>query len=461
MALFLFISCQQEEIIEFNDQTSVELQKSLKIKLSDEELINQIKELKIGTKRAYIKYNKKYPNNDFNKRFGKPILNEIKYIQFVDDENITMIVPLTKKKDKKRKLLASYYKNGKKTYKVFTNKKYKRNESESVFESNLLNNLDLFFKTSKNKNYQSKAGAYEEYLYSSGCWDVYQVHEDGFSYRSYRNTCPDEKGDSEINDEWDEPADPDTPDDTGDVTDYCDSGDPTCDDGTGGSTGSDGDNTTSGDQIIFDSLFENSIAGCVYENLQVESGDYKNIIKRFDGEFPVSHLKFSLSNTLPNNTNAITIPPSQYVIEIKLNGNNLNRPVLSIARTIIHETLHAEMFRKLMSILNNGGDLDGLTKSQLNSMLSNGDFPGVFDYYTRFGVNGFQHEQMAAHYIDTMASILMEYDNGNSNIQFYKDLSWVGLKNTTVWNDKPYSEKLRINNVISNFNLNSDKNCEQ
>jgi hypothetical protein len=42
----------------------------------------------------------------------------------------------------------------------------------------------------------------------------------------------------------------------------------------------------------------------------------------------------------------------------------LARPNLSIARTLIHETIHAEMYRKILSILENGGDLEGLTEAQ-------------------------------------------------------------------------------------------------
>ena len=133
MLLFLFISCEQEEIIDFGSASSIEQQKYSKTKLSDEELINQINDLKSGTRRAYIKFNKNHLNHDFNKKFGKPLVKEIKYIKFSDDDNIIMILPLVKKNHKKKKILATYYKNGKKTYKVFTNKKYKKN-SESFLK---------------------------------------------------------------------------------------------------------------------------------------------------------------------------------------------------------------------------------------------------------------------------------------------------------------------------------------
>ncbi len=75
MLLFLFISCEQEEIIDIGDQTSIEQQKYSKLKntskLSDEKLIQQIQDLKKGVKRAYRKYNKKHPNKKFSKKFGE------------------------------------------------------------------------------------------------------------------------------------------------------------------------------------------------------------------------------------------------------------------------------------------------------------------------------------------------------------------------------------------------------
>lgn len=111
-----------------------------------------------------------------------------------------------------------------------------------------------------------------------------------------------------------------------------------------------------------------------------------------------------------------------------------------------------------MSILDNGGNLDGLTTSEWNQKLSNGDYPGIFDYYSRFGVNGMQHEQMAAHYINTISDILEEFQPGLSQ-DIYNALAWEGLKNTTAWNSLAQSEKNAINNIISNYNSGGSESC--
>lgn len=57
-------------------------------------------------------------------------------------------------------------------------------------------------------------------------------------------------------------------------------------------------------------------ADCIYDMLNELSESFAAAIKKFDGEFPVSHLKFENSSSLPNNINAKTVPPSNYLITI-------------------------------------------------------------------------------------------------------------------------------------------------
>ncbi len=197
---------------------------------------------------------------------------------------------------------------------------------------------------------------------------------------------------------------------------------------------------------------------CVYNKLNSTSSGFTNIIRKFDGTFPVSHLAFKESSSLPSNINASTSPPSNYLITITLNSNNLNRPNLSIARTIIHETIHAEMFRKILSIINNGGNLDGITIQQWTNKLSNGDYAGIFDYYSRYGVNDMQHEQMAAHYITTISGFLAEMQPGLPQ-NIYNALAWEGLQGTVAWNSLSTSKKTEITNTINQFNQKGSENC--
>jgi hypothetical protein len=100
---------------------------------------------------------------------------------------------------------------------------------------------------------------------------------------------------------------------------------------------------------------------CVYNKLNSSSSGFADAIKKFDPEFPVSHLNFKSSST-EKNVNAYTYPPSNFTVVIEIRKQFGKAKF--ITRTLIHETIHAEMYRKILSILENGGDLEGLTEAQ-------------------------------------------------------------------------------------------------
>lgn len=211
------------------------------------------------------------------------------------------------------------------------------------------------------------------------------------------------------------------------------------------------------DKIILNSSFDyDPRAKCILDRLlKMNGGAFKSIIQKFDGDFPVSHLRFVLSYGLASYINASTLPPSGYIIEIQLNGNNLQRPNLSIARTLIHEVIHAEMFRKLLEIANNNGEID---PTNLRLCLENSNYTGMFDYYERYGQNKFQHEQIAQHYIETIVSILKLFNNSYPE-HIYESLAWEGLMWTTAWNNLNTREQERITNDIETFDNQGKESC--
>ncbi len=210
------------------------------------------------------------------------------------------------------------------------------------------------------------------------------------------------------------------------------------------------------EEVIMDSSFKNTKAECVYNKLMSLSGGFKKAIQKFDGKFPVSHLRFKVIPTLPNGYNAQTLPPEDYLIEIQFNQEGLNRPNLSIARTIIHETIHAEIFRKLLSIANNNGHID---VNDLIYSLTNNDFPGLLDYYIRYGPTKYQHEQMAQHYRSTIISVLKEFDSSQPS-DVYESLSWVGLYGTVAWENKSAEFKNKMKSVLSEFSQKGVEPCQ-
>ena len=224
------------------------------------------------------------------------------------------------------------------------------------------------------------------------------------------------------------------------------------------------------DEKIINELVDKAL--CVYEKLQELSGGFKNMIKKFDGEFPVSHLKFDMGDigasrgrTIAPNNNPTTPNSPDFVIIIRLNNNSTNsgvakRPNLLVAKTIAHEVIHAEMYRKLLSVLDNGGNFDGVTRQDVLDAL-NGNYPGLYDYYRRH--KNWQHAQMAQHYRETLARMLQEYDTGlivpNSQQpqQLYMDLAWEGLiyenppNAIPTWTNLPQTERDRVEDVIADY----------
>lgn len=211
---------------------------------------------------------------------------------------------------------------------------------------------------------------------------------------------------------------------------------------TQGGGGSNGDDNNSEEDRIKNELDGKAL--CVFNKLTTMSTSFTDAIQLFDGDFPVAHLKLKLDYSLPNTTNAVTNNSNTNFIEIRINGNTiLNRTVLGLARTFAHETIHAELYRKVRSV---GG------------RVSINDFPGIYDYYRRH-VKNWQHEQMAAHYRNTIVNILRDFDNNVNSSQFYNDLAWEGLQNTSSWLAQNQEERNRIINAILDYKNSGEKNC--
>ena len=216
------------------------------------------------------------------------------------------------------------------------------------------------------------------------------------------------------------------------------------------------------EKLILDSdLKDNDCLYSVYTEMG-KAPTFANYLNNFDEDMSVANLKLTSSTTLPNSTNAQTSAPQNYLITITFNENNLDRPKLCIARTFIHEMIHAEIFRKLLSVAQHPSiQLDQNQLIQLRN-----DYPGLYDYYTRWknnvpnGINltSPQHQVMATHYRGIIIEALKEYDNTKSD-EIYEALSWVGLQNTIAWNNLSPNEQTNILQIVATFNS-SNTNCQ-
>jgi hypothetical protein len=104
------------------------------------------------------------------------------------------------------------------------------------------------------------------------------------------------------------------------------------------------------------------------------------------------------------------------------------------------------MYRKILSILENGGDLEGLTEAQWDQKI-NSDYGGIYDYYSRYGESGMQHEQMAEHYRISIVNMLKEFQPGLSQ-GIYEALAWEGLIGTVAWDALSEAEQKSLQQIV-------------
>ncbi|GAA4278045.1 hypothetical protein [Aquimarina mytili] len=220
------------------------------------------------------------------------------------------------------------------------------------------------------------------------------------------------------------------------------------------------------ERVIEEESFENSKANCVYEKLKERSQGLRDLIRNFlitnpvnaDLTFRVAPIQHPNPLVIPN---ANTSSPRNGMITITINENNLaDRTELGLARTIVHEAIHANMYRQLLQVFNNNGSISGISHSRFQQILNENKFPDMFAAIRQYGFDRFQHDLMAEKYLGIIVDAIKAYDKNQHSEQFYKDLAWGGLHNTEAYRELPDSEERRIEQVIENFNATGNKICE-
>ncbi len=220
----------------------------------------------------------------------------------------------------------------------------------------------------------------------------------------------------------------------------------------------------SGDSII-DNL--SGKTKCTFNKLKTNSL-IKSTLNGFVGKDTPVHLilneKSNLTNKNGDTLNGETDYGDSYYITITLNIEQANnRPSLAVARTILHEAIHAYLYRLIK--INHGFHINSLNQV----VLADGaeiDFPNLFKYYE--DKDDPQHEYIADFYRTAIETGLKEYAASIGETypdQLYKDLAWGGLMDTYAWfnmyADFKYtlSEQKRIKQVFINFNNSGNNEC--
>lgn len=244
------------------------------------------------------------------------------------------------------------------------------------------------------------------------------------------------------------------------------------------------------EQIFVDEDFkDNDCLKSVYDQMG-KATKFQEYLQNFDNEMSVADLRFTTDDDFGNNnqdyTNAmaITNPPlSSNEIVIIFNtdpntsGNILTKPDVFKAVAMIHEIIHAEMYRKMLDAVRDaeisGNNLNwaNWTSEQFyNDFLDSleNKYFGIFDYFTRYNYgtpvgnepNDWQHEQMAQHYRDIIKEALTDYDPSLTEQQ-KEALSWIGLNeaNIKAWQNLTQPERDSINQTITQIKNTFPNGC--
>lgn len=189
----------------------------------------------------------------------------------------------------------------------------------------------------------------------------------------------------------------------------------------------------------------------------LEQNDIAMIISRFGT--PNSIYDWELITTAPSvNGNAAETDrrngntPFDYVTKIDPSYKS-QATEISIARTILHEMLHAYMISHIDDV-NAGNTVDVKKFLQLWQYIRTRTSPGG-------STQSAQHEYMAQRFLPPLRDALKEWDGAKQSNQYYEDLAWGALFNTDTFNHfhptgSTSRSRIMNRNAAEDFNSNSN-----
>ncbi|MCF8713431.1 hypothetical protein JM658_01200 [Joostella atrarenae] len=192
------------------------------------------------------------------------------------------------------------------------------------------------------------------------------------------------------------------------------------------------------EEKIDDSLLKGCLKSILRDLKNIKNGVGNTIIK-FSGNEPGFNWKV-IDGSLAGGTGQTSSVYDDTKEEISSTFDTQAFPLatdLSWARTILHESIHAFL----------------ITEFEINRPNWIATYPQMVDEWGKLqNWNSVHHEEIARSIVKDIATSLKEYGAAkgyNLPDQFYEDMSWAGLQNTTTFNNLPLSDQKRILNVIS------------
>jgi len=226
---------------------------------------------------------------------------------------------------------------------------------------------------------------------------------------------------------------------------------------------------------FYNQIINNELTGkekCLNDHLENLGNDFvRNLLGNFEGdgsEYSINiesknNVYTTNSNGNTTEVNAKTIYTSNSnVIRIEISGSKaISNRALQVTRTLLHEYIHADIFRKLYTSNPTSDDLE--FRETFNSYENNNFEPSP------------SHQTMADLYVYNMKNALKSFhqtvmlgdynylsDNGQISLDnFYEALAWQGLKNHGVqaWIDLSQERKDEIDQSYVQYIFSTTHNC--
>lgn len=187
------------------------------------------------------------------------------------------------------------------------------------------------------------------------------------------------------------------------------------------------------EEQIIDNNLDPCSKGILTQLKNLQSNDIATVLNRFGN--PSSKYNWEIKTGTPSvASNAAETDWSRdsqgsaidynYVTNISPSYKN-SATKLSIARTILHEALHTYLISLVDDVV-----LTGSTDVTNFPLLWNALVNQTYDN----NPNALHHEIIGRSFVDPLKDAIKEYDNATHSDQFYEDIAWGALENTSTFN---------------------------
>lgn len=205
----------------------------------------------------------------------------------------------------------------------------------------------------------------------------------------------------------------------------------------------------------FEIIIDPSITAhpCLNKVLEEVLSSTNNLVKKTINQFcdnPKYDLIFKVGNCTRTDEACTDGSNIDTTGKVNIIFENTSTNPISYAANILHEGIHAEIFR----FVNESHD----------GYVDPNDKPQLFEYFKRYAGTiwdkNIDHIYMTQNYITPIASALRELDNNQYPLNYYKTFAWDGLRdwdpnNSLGITDQEYGQFR--NEVSSNFNISCDE----